>query len=395
MIRQATAQDRIPFSVIVVNWLSRLIFYHGAIGTLAVLRLAGPSRHAQRHVSLSALFSTPNGVHLLLILEAWLILITSLTLFDEIKRRRKPRFRPAFPDAVRKRGQRKLAMTVLVYLVLFASMTNPALIDWRALAVTLAMGAIGWPMISRSSKMLPQAPPLTIDPLSPDFGGSASPAFPSSAVKPASGSTPSAGAVIAETSAKQSASGKRTSGRLWLNEENSRMLVSERPKALRMLGRGMAVFMLAGAFYLAWIPTQFRHPAPFFFYLMPFLALFCCVMLLSEASPQRLEIDLVGRTYRYSDYRPIMQGWRLGATIMRWPFVTETRSGVVSEDFQGVGVRVFYGKGTTYYVNLIWNDSSRSPITLGMSSYEDKARPLMEEAAEKLSLPALGRILPK
>lgn len=389
------APPKLPLPVIVaIVWLSYCALIVGFAGTLSAVLLG--THPGSRHITLAMFYTNPKMRSSLFPMCFMLALAVSGTVADLMKRRMTPRYRPVLPASAKRRGRRNFAVLLLFYAVLYGSMIGRITlgkIDWTGLIVCLALLLIGWQGAMRFAEMLPKAPPLAVDPLTPSPEDHPDPEARS--ITPALKSSAAAAYASAGTSGKRSDDGKRAPGRLWLNEQNSRMLVSERPRALRMLGRGMALFMLAGAFYLAWIPTQFRHPAPFFFYLMPFLALFCCVMLLSEASPQRLEIDLVGRTYRYSDYRPITQGRQFGATVLRWPFVTETLSGIVSEDFQGVGVRVFYGKATTYYVNLIWNDPNRSPITLGMSSYEDKAPLLMEEAAEKLSLPALGRILPK
>jgi hypothetical protein len=150
--------------------------------------------------------------------------------------------------------------------------------------------------------------------------------------------------------------------------------------------------MLFGAGFVIWMLPHFRHTPPPMFYLMPPMCLFCCVMLLSEGSPSRLEIDTVGGTYRYSDYRRIGPNAKWGRTVLRWPFVYEHREGIVAEDFQGVGMRYPRGQNEFFYLRLPWKDENSGPITLAVVRSEAEARTMMHDLTAQLGIPQLGRL---
>ena len=375
MTDQAKTAPAAPsLSVLTLNWLTRILFFNGFYGALAFIRLAVPTRHAYQPLTFGAIASSPFALHMFLAMEALVAITSGCFLFETIKRRRKPAFSPSLPDKVKQRGRRSFAAVVLVYALIYASMINPAHIQWTPLLICGVIAYLGWRMVSWSTELLPKAPPLEIDPMSVPAMGPAAPAF--------------------EPSTGQMAQGKQKDVYLWLKQPNPRILLTERPRIQIVLAQVMAAIMFAGGVYLLWSQTTYHHPV-MLFSVMFIMSLFCCMLLLSEASPQRLEIDLVGRTYRYSDYRPLKRSMQFGTIILRWPFIMEHQTGELPQDFKGVGIRVRYGKATTYAVNLVWNDSNRPPITVGATIDEDKAITSMEEAAAKLDLPALGRILPQ
>jgi len=362
-------------SVLILNWLSRFLFFNGFYGAMAFVRLAIPTRQAYHPLTFGALAASPFALHMLLAMEALAAVISGGIIAETIKRRRKPSFKPVLPDAVKRRGRRGFAFLILIYAALYASMINPAHIQFAPLIIFAAIAYCGARMTSWATDLLPKAAPLIDDPLSP-----------------AGGSMTELNTI--PISVDQPSKGKRALVRLWLSQPNSRTMIVEKPQFLRVICQVMAALMLAFGVGLVWINAGFRHPA-LVFYLMSPLSLLCCIMLLSEASPQRLEIDLVGSTYRYSDYRPIKSSTQIGGTqVLRWPFIMERQTGVLSEDFRGVGIRVIYGKTTTYAINLVWTDASRPPVTVGTSIDESKAVASMKEAAGKLGVPELGRILP-
>ena len=140
--------------------------------------------------------------------------------------------------------------------------------------------------------------------------------------------------------------------------------------------------------------------------MLSLMSAFLWILAMSEASPQRLEIDRIGNTYRFTDYRRIMGMKRWGATVLRWPFVMERSAGVLDQDFRGVGISTRQvNSNTIYVVGLQWKATSMPlvgvkrpsdvppPITIATVSDQQSARGVMLEMAEKLGLPAVGRIV--
>lgn len=352
-------------------WLSLFALFTGFPGTLMAVLVS--THNGPRRGTLAMFYTNPAARHFLLPMFLLMVFIVSVSLADIMKKRMKPRYRPVPPPSAKRRRRRNLAILLLFYAAVYGPVLgsiNPARIDWTGFAVCLALLLIGWQGSSWFSEMLPKAPPLAVDPLESSY-------------------VPISSARQEQDVTDWRAGGKSAPSGLWLVKTNARTLVSESPKALRNIFYVLSGISLLGSAMMVWLNGHVRPQVRFEVWFTFVLCLLGGMMLTSLAAPQRLEIDLVGGTYRYTDWRVFKPRLNFAYVAVRWPFVTETTTGVLAEDFQGVGVTSSQ-KGCS--VLLTWRDPERVPINVGGAATEEKARLYMEEAVKMLGLPALGRI---